>query len=353
MGISKDQMMASFGISKGYHDKEVADLESRVNALIQTLYDTAMGEETNKIHPLTNNQAGLEDTPVGHILAYMGTTAPKHYLICDGSTYNIADYPALSTHILNEFGTVNYFGGDGETTFAVPDLRNEFLRGYHGDAAKKLSGEIGKHQNGTIHVGQIVYGKSLVTMLENSTSATSNVTQAGTYYDEMLCNRKGSLTIAEGTNVRVDSYSDNHPASFTSKPTNVAVLYCIKCDHTYYLQTGAYGDYFDEEERIVGTFKRKTLYRKSYQKQITVTIGDNSLPIPENCSEVIDVHGYTTAVNVTVNGSMVNIPCAVPGYICDLYHSIIKNIIMFYVAAPGTNYIGDRTITYHVLYTKD
>lgn len=72
-----------------------------------------------------NTQNGLEDTPVGHIIAHMGTTAPKHYLVCDGSEYNIVDYPYLAEHIKTEFGSYNYFGGDGTTTFEVPNFDKE------------------------------------------------------------------------------------------------------------------------------------------------------------------------------------------------------------------------------------
>ena len=72
-----------------------------------------------------NETAGIEDTPVGHILSYMGTTAPKHYLVCDGAEYYIVDYPYLAQHIESNFGSVNYFGGDGDATFAVPTLEND------------------------------------------------------------------------------------------------------------------------------------------------------------------------------------------------------------------------------------
>lgn len=45
-----------------------------------------------------SNGTTNDSTPVGTIISYMGTSAPKHYLMCDGTT-----------------------------TFAVPDLRNDFL----------------------------------------------------------------------------------------------------------------------------------------------------------------------------------------------------------------------------------
>ena len=79
---------------------------------------------TREIDPVEhiNTSQGIEDTPVGHIISHMGNNAPKHYLICDGTEYSITDYPHLAQHFKNEFGSYNYFGGDGINTFCVPEL---------------------------------------------------------------------------------------------------------------------------------------------------------------------------------------------------------------------------------------
>jgi microcystin-dependent protein len=54
----------------------------------------------------------------GMIIDYAGTTVPAgQWLLCDGSLKNIVTYPALFTDIGSTYG------GDGITTFAVPDLR--------------------------------------------------------------------------------------------------------------------------------------------------------------------------------------------------------------------------------------
>lgn len=65
--------------------------------------------------------AGGGFAPIGTINPYMGTVAPIGWLVCDGTVYNISDYPDLATHIASQFGSVNFFGGDGTITFAVPD----------------------------------------------------------------------------------------------------------------------------------------------------------------------------------------------------------------------------------------
>lgn len=82
------------------------------------------------IDPLeyVNKNQGIEDTPVGHIISYMGIITPKHYLPCDGIECNIADYPYLAQHIIDNYGSVNYFGGDGINTFATPIIENDILQ---------------------------------------------------------------------------------------------------------------------------------------------------------------------------------------------------------------------------------
>ena len=167
--------------------------------------------------------SGLSSNPIGTIIPFMGVTAPKGYLVCDGSEKNIADYSDLARLFELQFGSKNHFGGDGSTTFALPDLRNEFLRGYHGDATEQLSGEIGVHQDATEHCMFVgTYStKQIQLRLKNSTDVQaaekrdSNISKDNTYFINTV-GTAGSLGSAE------NNYA------YTSRPTNVAVLYCIK-----------------------------------------------------------------------------------------------------------------------------
>lgn len=54
---------------------------------------------------------------VGEVRMFGGNFAPEGWLLCDGRTYQIAQFEALYSLI----GTT--YGGDGTSTFAVPDLR--------------------------------------------------------------------------------------------------------------------------------------------------------------------------------------------------------------------------------------
>lgn len=50
---------------------------------------------------------------------------PPHpaWVLADGAVLNIADYPKLAAHYASTYGSSNHHGGDGVTTFAVPDTR--------------------------------------------------------------------------------------------------------------------------------------------------------------------------------------------------------------------------------------
>lgn len=57
------------------------------------------------------------DPFIGEIRLFGGNFAPRGWEICDGRLLNIASYTPLFSLI----GT--YYGGNGLTTFGVPDLR--------------------------------------------------------------------------------------------------------------------------------------------------------------------------------------------------------------------------------------
>ena len=189
-----------------YHPKDSKWNVSNVEAAIDSLYyyDTIK-------------------TPVGEIINYMGTIVPEHYLECDGKTYNISDYPKLAEQIKTNFGTYNHFGGNGTTTFAVPDLRGEFLRGSGTNShSGEGSGEsVGVHQDGTLHNGSYVadYGRATYTPLFGKDIRVQKYDSAVTGSNEL--------------NILSGSYQTNSSwtsiiARYTSRPTNTSVMYAIR-----------------------------------------------------------------------------------------------------------------------------
>jgi microcystin-dependent protein len=63
--------------------------------------------------------------PPGSLMAYGASTAPTGWLLCDGSAVSRTTYATLYGVIGTTWGA-----GDTTTTFNVPDLRGQFVRGY-------------------------------------------------------------------------------------------------------------------------------------------------------------------------------------------------------------------------------
>lgn len=178
-----------------------------------------------------NTTKGIEDSPVGHIISHMGNSAPAHYLICDGTEYNIADYPYLTQHFIDEFGSVNYFGGDGTTTFAVPDLRGEFLRGTGTATRNSGSGaNVGVHQEPT-SIPKVGAKESAILWVNTSEDARTWNMDADKEIYSTTFSGKGKYADRSGT------WNDSTGASvaYTTRPTNTSVLYCIKYEPTYFM----------------------------------------------------------------------------------------------------------------------
>lgn len=79
-----------------------------------------------------------DPVPVGALIPYAGTTAPKGYLICDGRAVSRVQYARLFSVIGTTYGA-----GDGSTTFNLPDLRGRVMAGSDnlgGTTAGRLTG---------------------------------------------------------------------------------------------------------------------------------------------------------------------------------------------------------------------
>jgi microcystin-dependent protein len=63
------------------------------------------------------------DPFLGEIRMFAGNYAPENWQLCDGTLLNINEYQALYSLV----GT--QWGGDGQTTFAAPDLRGRIAVG--------------------------------------------------------------------------------------------------------------------------------------------------------------------------------------------------------------------------------
>lgn len=147
-----------------------------------------------------------DQSPAGSIIAHAANTAPSGYLKANGAAVSRTLYARLFATIGTTFGV-----GDGSTTFNIPDLRGEFIRGWADDRAVDTGRVFGSAQAQAIEAHNHQFsGNNRVGI--SSTAYGSNATLAA----NMLA---GSPTTSP--------VSDNTGGTET-RPRNVALLYCIK-----------------------------------------------------------------------------------------------------------------------------
>jgi microcystin-dependent protein len=110
--------------SINYVNEEVLNINNDITNLNNTILLLQ-----NQINTINTSITTLENSIVritGTIFIGLTSTAPNYALYCDGSTYLISDYQNL----YNVIGIA--YGGDGITTFNVPNFKNYFLLGGNG-----------------------------------------------------------------------------------------------------------------------------------------------------------------------------------------------------------------------------
>jgi microcystin-dependent protein len=172
---------------------------------------------------LTDNGVVPAYVPSGAVLFFAMNTAPTGWLKANGALVSRTTYATLFSTIGTTFGV-----GDGSTTFALPDLRGEFLRGWDDGRGVDTGRAFGSAQldqmqrlTGTLQTNIDGYGGSVAAsgMIQGNGGAGAN--------------RNGASSPFPSTNYNIDSATSPNArvSSTTSGETrarNVALLACIK-----------------------------------------------------------------------------------------------------------------------------
>lgn len=88
---------------------------------------------------------------IGQIILFAGTFAPRGWAFCQGQLLSIAQNTALYSIILTNYG------GNGQTTFALPDLRGRYAMqpGQGPGLSPRVLGEQGGTETVTLNANQM------------------------------------------------------------------------------------------------------------------------------------------------------------------------------------------------------
>lgn len=156
---------------------------------------------TNWVNQATFAAVGAA-VPSGTVIYYAANAAPTNFIKANGAAVSRTTYAALFTAIGTTYGA-----GDGSSTFNVPDLRGEFMRGWDDSRGIDTSRSFGSAQADEF--------KSHTHTVYNGTAVDDN----------------RAYSAADSTQ-RLYSGSPNRETAATggteTRPRNIALLACIK-----------------------------------------------------------------------------------------------------------------------------
>ncbi|NOX15953.1 MAG: hypothetical protein GXP61_08015 [Epsilonproteobacteria bacterium] len=181
-----------------------ATLVSVEHSIIKDAFAHASGDNTktfNVADAINPTEAIPFGQFTGHVLPFATATVPSGFLECNGAAISRTIYSRLFIVL----GTI-YGAGDGSTTFNIPDLRGEFIRGFDNGAGVDVGRTIGSNQNDDFksHTHGLEYGGQ---------GAPAGGTAISLGYDSPGSGTVITIGLTGGTETRVK---------------NIAMMHCIK-----------------------------------------------------------------------------------------------------------------------------
>ncbi len=164
--------------------------------------------------------------PTGVVNWFAMSTEPTGWLKCNGNAVSRSTYANLFTAIGTTFGA-----GDGSTTFNLPDLRGEFVRGWDDGRGIDSGRDIGSSQLDAFQGHNRTIGSGA-----GSPNPTAYIGQVGSQIQAgggdffLTDDAAGGVTqaIAYVTTDYLDGGNGTPRIASETRPRNIALLACIK-----------------------------------------------------------------------------------------------------------------------------
>jgi microcystin-dependent protein len=155
-----------------------------------------------------NSVSSLEPF-IGEIMLFAGNFAVRGYALCDGQILSIAQNTALFSIL----GTT--YGGNGQTTFALPDLRGRSPMhfGQGPGLSSRSLGEVAGHESNSLNINQMPAHNH---GLNVSTVAANAISPAG----KILAEVNGSLE--DGSGVTMNAFT-NTSSNAVAAPASIGL----------------------------------------------------------------------------------------------------------------------------------
>ena len=160
--------------------------------------------------------------PSGAVMYFAMQAAPLGWLKADGSAVSRTQYPALFAAIGTTFGV-----GDGRTTFNLPDLRGEFVRGWDGGRNIDPGRAFGSAQGDAIRniTGSIDTGSNNGHQLFDEATATGALAISRRQWKAWTSDTQDGRNNPSAFDFDASRVV---PTAAENRPRNIALLACIK-----------------------------------------------------------------------------------------------------------------------------
>lgn len=202
----------------------VNEITAGTTAVPKATHAVNADNATTAVNAQTANNATNSDTldgshkddiiaaasPAGSVTAFAGSIVPTGWLKCNGAAVSRTTYAAL-------FGAigVTYGNGDGISTFNLPDLRGEFIRGWDNDRGIDAGRALGSAQGDAI---RNISG-DFIASDDNGATGVFLVTDTG------VGTESGGTAASKTVNFDASRVV---PTASENRPRNIAMMYIIK-----------------------------------------------------------------------------------------------------------------------------
>ena len=213
--ISLEDYIKVADVAKDYATKvELKAVTDKIGTTTLTTTDTTITGAIEEVKRIAVSALGdknfFSTAPIGTVLSFAGQTAPHGYLLCNGASYKVADYPDLYAVIGNTYG------GDTEN-FNIPNLIDKFIQGSTTSGTEKEAGL--PNITGTFY---------------HDPNAKFSLSGAFSYTEGSSINLQNDAANKNSGYVSFDASKSNaiYGNSDTVQPPALTMVYIIKAFHT-------------------------------------------------------------------------------------------------------------------------
>ena len=183
----------------------------------------------------------VQGVPSGSVFCMVVATVPSGYLECNGTAVSRSTYAVLFAVIGTAYGT-----GNGSTTFNLPDLRGEFVRGFDNgrgvdngrSIASSQSSQFGQHNHSVSassstsvtdpgHFHNLLYGEGSFGGSSGAVTPRGSSTPTTPGINNRISTKTTGISVSTSTSISQSNRGGTSNSSET-RPRSIAMMYVIK-----------------------------------------------------------------------------------------------------------------------------